>query len=162
MQLSARILAELLGGEIEGNPDVLVSKPSRIEEGGEGTISFLSNEKYESYVYKTDASILLVSKDFSPKTAVKATLIRVDDVYLSIAKLLDKFGQNPLAAAGISDSAAIHTEATLDASVSVGAATVIEAGVSIGANSVIGAQVYLGSNVKIGSGVTLYPGVKVF
>ena len=60
MQLSAKILAELLGGEIEGDPNVLVSKPSRIEEGGEGTISFLGNEKYEQSVYRTDASIFLV------------------------------------------------------------------------------------------------------
>jgi UDP-3-O-[3-hydroxymyristoyl] glucosamine N-acyltransferase len=161
MQLTAKILAELLGGEIEGNPEVLVSKPSRIEEGGVGTISFLGNEKYEAYAYQTDASILLVSRDFSPRQPIRSTLIRVDNVYQAIAVLLEKFGQQNHTPAVISDSAVIHPDARIGAEVSIGPAAVVEAGVQIGEHSRIGAQVYLGQNVKIGKGVLLYPGVRI-
>lgn len=161
MQLSAKNLAELLGGKIEGDPEVVVNKPSRIEEGGAGTISFLGNEKYERYAYQTDASILLVSKDFTPRKSIQPTLIRVDNVYQSIAILLEKFGEPQATSIGISDSAVVDAKATLGVAVSVGPATVIEAGVEIGDHAQIGAQVYLGHNVKIGKHVVLYPGVKI-
>lgn len=161
MQLSAKILAELLGGEIEGDPNVLVSRPSRIEEGGEGTISFLGNDKYEQYAYQTDASILLVSKTFKPKKTIRATLIRVDNVYEAIAVLLEKFGQSTEIAGGIADSAIIDPKAKIGTGVNIGPGTVVETGVEIGDGSRIGAQVYLGTNVKIGSDVLLYPGVRI-
>lgn len=161
MQLSAKILAEYLGGEIEGDPDVMVSKPSRIEEGGRGTISFLGKDKYEHYAYQTDASILLVSKDFMPKKPIRTTLIRVENVYQSITLLLEKFGQPAEASAGIASSAVIHSEAKIGANVSIGVATVVEAGVKIGAGSQIAAQVYIGPNVTIGKEVILHPGVRI-
>lgn len=161
MQLSAKILAELLGGEIEGDPEVLVSKPSRIEEGGIGTISFLGNDKYESYAYQTDASILLVSKDFKPRQPILSTLIRVDNVYQSIAVLLEKFGQPNQGPAIISDSAVVDPGAMVGAEVSIGPGAVIEAGAQIGDRSRISAQAYVGQNVKIGAGTLLYPGVRI-
>lgn len=161
MQLSAKILAELLGGEIEGDPNVTVSKPSRIEEGGKGTISFLGNDKYESYIYQTDASILLVNKDFSPRKSVRPTLIRVENVYQAIAVLLEKFNQEQQPPEGISESALIHAQAKIGENVSIGPGTVIEAGAQIGKGSRIGPQVYLGTNVKVGEGVHLYPGVRI-
>jgi UDP-3-O-[3-hydroxymyristoyl] glucosamine N-acyltransferase len=114
MQLSARELAAFLGGVVEGDPEVKVSRPSKIEEGGVGTISFLGNLKYEPYAYTTSASILLVSKDFKPSAPVKATLIRVDDVYASVASLLEQFGQQATAQeAVISDKACIDPGAKI-------------------------------------------------
>ena len=93
MEISVQALADLLGGSVEGNPDVLINRPSKIEEGGEGSISFLGNSKYENFAYTTTASALLVSNDFSPKKELPATLIRVEDVYASVAFLLDAFGK---------------------------------------------------------------------
>lgn len=161
MQLSAKFLAELLRGEIEGDPNALVSKPSRIEEGGEGTISFLGNDKYEQYAYQTTASILLVSRDFIPRQPIRATLIRVDNVYQSVALLLEKFGQQQAESAEVAPSAVVHEQATIGAGVSIGPAAVVEAGVQVGDGSRIGAQVYLGPNVRIGKEVLLYPGVRI-
>ena len=161
MQLSAKILAELLGGEIEGDPNVMVSKPSRIEEGGRGTISFLGKDKYEHYAYQTDASILLVNKDFVPRKPISTTLIRVENVYQSITVLLEKFSQPQESSPGIADSAVIAPQAEIGPDVSVGAGTVIEAGTKIGAGSRIGPQVYIGTNVVIGEAVILHPGVRI-
>ncbi|MDX1479468.1 MAG: LpxD N-terminal domain-containing protein, partial [Saprospiraceae bacterium] len=90
MLITAKELCDLLGGELEGNPEITVSKPSKIEEAEAGSLSFLANPKYEPFVYETRASVLLVDKSFTPRTAITPTLIRVDDVYESLGILLDK------------------------------------------------------------------------
>ncbi|MEQ8703096.1 MAG: UDP-3-O-(3-hydroxymyristoyl)glucosamine N-acyltransferase [Phaeodactylibacter sp.] len=161
MQITARELAHFLGGTLEGNPDITVSQPSKIEEGGEGTISFLGNPKYESYAYTTTASVLLVSKDFEPKSPVSATLIRVDDVYASIARLLQQFGQQAKPAPGISDTAVISDEAMLGNQVSIGAAAIIEAGAQVGEGAIIMGQAYIGKGAKIGPNTLIYPGARI-
>lgn len=162
MQISARDLSLLLNGTLEGDPDVLVSGPSKIEEGIPGTLTFIANPKYEPYVYTTKASILLASKDFKPSQAISITIIRVDDVYGSIAMLLDKFGAEIPQQSGTSSDAKIDSTTKIGEGTSVGHFTVIEKNVSIGKNCVIYPQVYIGENVKIGDNVTLHSGVKIY
>ena len=82
-----------LGGEIQGNPAVKVSDFSKIEEGKPGTLSFLSNPKYSQYIYESQASIVLVNKDFQPEREIQATLIRVNDAYQALATLLSLVDQ---------------------------------------------------------------------
>lgn len=161
MQLSARELAQFLNGAVEGDPEVKVSRPSRIEEGGAGTISFLGNAKYEEFAYTTTASILLVSQDFKPRQPVPATLIRVADVYGAVAKLLDRFGSDNHMPGSISEYAFIHSGAVIGENVAVGAFAVVESGARIGRGCRIYPQVYVGKGVKLGENVTLYPGVRI-
>ncbi len=162
MQVTAKILATLLNGTVEGNPDVLIYKPSKIEEGEVGTISFLGNPKYESYAYTTNSSVLLVSNTFTPTQHIAATLIRVEDVYASVAILLDRFGAVEKKQAIVSDRASIHSKADIAKGVSIGDFVVIEQGATVGEDSVIYPQVYIGEQVKIGANVTLYPGVRIY
>ena len=162
MQISAKELGLLLNGIVEGDASVKVSGPSKIEEGTKGTISFLANPKYEHFVYTTESSILLVSKDFKPEKPLSSTLIRVDNVYESVARLLDKFGGDIPQLIGISEDAFIHDESEIQGGVSVGSFSVIEKGAIIGVGSTIYPQVFIGQNAEIGKNVTLYPGVKVF
>lgn len=162
MQLTAQALADLLDGIVDGNPNVLVDRPSKIEEGEPGSISFLGNLKYEEYAYTTKASILLVSKDFSPREAVQATLVRVDNVYEAIQQLLQHFGQTPSKPAQVSAQASIHENTQVGEGVSIGAFTVLQSGVKVGEGSQIHEQVFLGENVEIGKEVILYPGVKLY
>ncbi|MBX2872688.1 MAG: UDP-3-O-(3-hydroxymyristoyl)glucosamine N-acyltransferase [Saprospiraceae bacterium] len=162
MQLTAQALADLLDGIVEGNPDVSVNRPSKIEEGEPGSISFLGNLKYEEYAYTTKASILLVSKDFKPRQTVQATLLRVDNVYASIQQLLQHFGQASNRPANIAEQASIHESAELGKEVSIGAFTILQKGVKVGTGCQIHEQVYLGENVQIGEQVILYPGVKIY
>ncbi|NBC09808.1 MAG: UDP-3-O-(3-hydroxymyristoyl)glucosamine N-acyltransferase [Bacteroidetes bacterium] len=161
MQLSAKKIAALLDGTVEGDPDVKVDRPSKIEEGGEGSISFLGNPKYEEYAYSTTASALLVARDFKPKKPVQATLVRVDNVYGAIAQLLERFGEAYERQPGISGNAAVAKEAQLGEGVTVGAFSSIGAGSTIGAHSIIHDQVYIGRDVTIGAHAILYPGVRI-
>mgnify|MGYP000577814836 CR=1 FL=1 len=88
MKFTATQISELLEGEIEGNPNIEVFKLSKIEEGVEGSLTFLSNPKYTPYLYKTNASITIVNKSFVPEKAIKTTLIKVEDSYKAFSKLL--------------------------------------------------------------------------
>lgn len=161
MEFTARQLADYLSGIVEGDPDVKVNDFSKIESGKKGTLSFLSNLKYESYLYGCEASIVLVSKDFVPREACQATLIRVDNPYESLAKLMHLAASDQTPQSGVSSLASIHPEAQLGEHCSVDAFVFISEGVVIGDNAQIHASVYIGKNVKIGTHVVLFPGVVI-
>ncbi|HHM21464.1 MAG TPA: UDP-3-O-(3-hydroxymyristoyl)glucosamine N-acyltransferase [Bacteroidetes bacterium] len=163
MQMTAIEIARLVGGELTGDGSVLVCRPGKIEEGGEGTLTFLGNPKYEHYAYTVKSAVLLAGKEFNPSGPVAAAaLIRVEDVYDAIRLLLGQFGYQHDAQRGeISDRADIHPEAILASGVSVGAFSVVEKKVKIGAGSIVYSQVFLGHDVEIGRGCILYPGVKI-
>lgn len=161
MQVTAAQLCQILNGEIIGNPEIMVDRPGKIEEAGPGEVTFLANPKYESFAYTTNASVILVSKDFSPKHPIKATMIRVEDVYASITFLLNEFGGKVEAMEGVSTNSYIHESATIGEGVSMGHFAVVEEGAEIGEGTVIFPQVYIGKNAKIGSNCILYPGVKI-
>lgn len=151
MEITAKTLAEVLGGEVVGDPSVTVSEPARIEQGRKGTICFYANPKYEHYVYQTKASILLVNRDFEPKSPISATLIKVDDAYASVAKLLSYFSS--LKKSRLRGN---RLAARLSLRTSVSASS------RIGKGTHIFPQVYIGPRVKIGSNCILYPGVRIY
>ena len=91
MQFTAKQIADKLKGTVEGNEKVLIWKPCRIEEVDEGGITFLANPKYTHYIYERHASAILISKDFVLEHPIDATLIRVDNPYLCVAKVLHMF-----------------------------------------------------------------------
>lgn len=162
MQLTAQVLAELVSGQIIGNPDVKVSSPAKIEEAGEGHITFLGNPKYEDYLYTTQASIVLVPEDFEPKASHHSTLIKVKDVYATLGFLLAKFGNGMEGPKGISEHAQISDSAHIAEEASVGPFSIIGEEVSIGKSTKIYGQVYIGKGVVIGDNVTIYPGAKIY
>lgn len=162
MLITANEISTFLGGEVVGDPEVQVHSPSKIEEGKEGTISFLANPKYEAYAYSTEASILLVEKSFVPTKSISSTLIKVDDVYASIGLLLDKFGKIDQEEFSISSLAVISNSAELASQVSVGEFSVIRDEVKIGENTIIHTHVNIGKNCTIGKNCILYPGVVLY
>lgn len=164
MQITATELSKLLNGTIEGNPNITVNRPSKIEEGGEGTITFLANPKYAEYAYTTTASILLVGKDFKATQPIAATLIRVENVYESLAFLLNQFGatQGQKAKGVIDKSASIDSAAIIGQDVSVGKFSIIEKGCKIGESTIIYPQVHIAENVTLGKNCKIYPGVKIY
>ncbi|MCU0345775.1 MAG: UDP-3-O-(3-hydroxymyristoyl)glucosamine N-acyltransferase [Saprospiraceae bacterium] len=163
MQIAAKEIAQLLGGTLEGDGDVLVNRPAKIEQGGTGTLTFLANLRYEHYAYTTKAAAVLVPRDFKPTQPVAASaIIRVDDVYNSLRILMEKFGESAQAAAGVSAQSFVHGSADLGENVTIGSFSVVEEGVKIGDGTTIYPQVFLGKNVSVGIGCTLYPGVKIY
>ncbi len=152
----------MLEGTLEGDPDVLVSKAAKIEEGDTGSITFLANPIYERFAYTTKASVMLVDRSFEPKQPVAPTLIRVDDVYGSISFLLDKFSaqlsfKNP----GIHPSAVIDPSAKVAGSATIGPGVIIAADAIIGEDAILLAQVYVGKDAAVGARTLLHPGVRV-
>lgn len=162
MEFSARQIAELLKGEIEGNPDVTVNKLSRIEEGVPGAISFLANPLYTQYVYNTAASVVIISKDFALTAPVSCTLIRVPAADIAFQQLLEMYNQVKLNKKGISKQAYIAETATLGTDVYADAFSFIGENVKIGNNVKIYPQVYIGDNSVVGDNTTLFAGVKIY
>jgi UDP-3-O-[3-hydroxymyristoyl] glucosamine N-acyltransferase len=163
MQLTAGQIAQMIEGQVEGDANVTIVGPSKIEEGGPGTITFLANPKYEEYAYTTTASAMLVPDDFKPRAEVKPTLIRVPDVYAAVAQLLGRFGaalQPQLE--GQSDEAFIDPSSEVAEDAAIGAFAVVSAGAVIESGVTLYPQVYVGHGVRIGAGSTLYPGVRVY
>jgi UDP-3-O-[3-hydroxymyristoyl] glucosamine N-acyltransferase len=160
--IKASQIAEIIKGTIEGNPDAKVNYVSKIDEGKEGTITFLANPKYTPYIYTTKASIVIVGSAFNPEKEVKATLIRVPDPYKAFAQLLDFYNQIKLRKTGISDHAFISDTAIIGKDTYIGEFVVIGDKAVIGNNVKLYPQVYIGDNAKIGDNTTLFPGVKVY
>lgn len=161
MEFTAKQIASFLSGEIEGDPDVSVHTLSKIEEGVPGSLSFLSNPKYTEYLYTTQASIVLVNRNFVAEQPVNSTLIRVDDAYQSLAVLLTMVSQAKGSKKGIDPQTSIAASATLGENMYVGPYTVIGENTQIGNNTQLHAQVYVGDGVRIGSDCILYQGVKI-
>lgn len=163
MELTAAYIADYLGGEIEGDPNVKVSSVARIESAKPGTIAFLGNLKYESYLYTNRASIVIINKGFTPASKVYGTIIRVDDAYRAVASLLELF--NSLKSSvkrGRSWRASISFKSKIGKRCYIGAGAVIEKGAQIGDGCQIYPQVYVGEGVEIGDNTVLYPGVKIY
>lgn len=162
MEFTAGMIARILNGTVEGDPETKLNTVARIEEGKSGALSFLSNPKYEPYLYTTDASAVLVRNDFVPSKEVRATLIRVDDPYQALARLLAFYEQAKPARKGIHPTAVIDESVTLGPDVFIGACAVISENAVIGDGCSIHPQVFIGENVTIGKNCTLHPGVKVY
>jgi UDP-3-O-[3-hydroxymyristoyl] glucosamine N-acyltransferase len=162
MKFSAQTIATFLNGEIVGNPDVEVTDVSKIEEGRPGTLTFLSNPKYTKYIYETEASIVLVNKSFVPEKEISATLIKVDDSYQALAKLLELYQQSKPQKMGIESPSSISDKAVLGKDVYVGAFAYIAEGAKIGNDVKIYPQTYIGENVEIGDNTIIYAGVKIY
>jgi UDP-3-O-[3-hydroxymyristoyl] glucosamine N-acyltransferase len=161
MQLTARQLCQIVQGEIIGDPEVLVDRPSKIEEAKEGSISFLANPKYEQYLYDTGAAVVLVAKDFIPAKPVKATMIKVDNVYASLGVLLQQY-ETVEQMEGISELASVHPEACIADDVYIGSFAVICKGAHVGAGTRIYPNAYIGADCRIGERVTINPGVILY
>ncbi len=161
MKTSAKELAAFLNATIDGDPDIVVTHPSKIEEAGPGSISFIGNPKYEPFAYTTQASILVVPQEFKAQKPLQATLLRVTNVYQSLGTLLSKFETNGHPE-GISVLSDIDSSVQLNPDLAVGAYSVIEKNVTIGIGTKIYTQVYIGHDVSIGKDCTIYPGVKIY
>jgi UDP-3-O-[3-hydroxymyristoyl] glucosamine N-acyltransferase len=162
MQFTAQQIALLLNGTVEGDPNVEVTQLAKIEEAQTGALSFLANPRYEQYIYKTNASIVIISADFVPEGKVNATLIRVEDAYSAFSILLKKYNEIKLDKKGIEEMAFIHPTAKIGSDVYIGAFAYVGANSVIGNNSKIYPQVYIGDNCFVGESCTLYPGVKIY
>nr|WP_299067909.1 UDP-3-O-(3-hydroxymyristoyl)glucosamine N-acyltransferase [uncultured Allomuricauda sp.] len=162
MKFTATQIAGLLEGEVEGNPQIAVHKLSKIEEGEKGSLTFLANPKYTSFIYSTKASITIVNKDFIPEQDLSTTLIKVEDAYKSFSKLLEYYNQVKNNKSGIENPTFISESASYGDGFYLGAFSYLGDNVKIGENVKIYPNVYIGDNVTIGNNVIVYAGAKIY
>jgi len=160
MEFSALQIAGFLDGTVEGDPEARVNDVSRIEDSCPGSLSFLANMKYQAYLYTTTATVVLVRHDFVPSQPLPCTLVRVDDPYRSLARLLAIVEKRPNRT-GIEPMAFVHEEATLGKDVYVGAFSYISKKARIGNNVKIFPQVYISEEVVIGDNTWIYSGARI-
>lgn len=163
MQLTAQIIAQHIGGTVEGSPDAAVSDFAKIEEAHPGTITFLANPKYTHFLYSTKASIVLVRRDLVLEQPVETTLIRVDDPYSALAALMSVAAKalRP-APQGIEQPCHIAEGVEIAPDCYVGAFAYIGKGATIGKNVKIYPQAYIGDGVTVGDDTIIYPGAKIY
>ncbi len=162
MEFKAQNIADFLGGTVEGDANVIVSGVAKIEEGKPGTLAFLSNPKYNKYIYETEASIVIVNQDFELEAEVLATLIRVPDAYKAFASLLELYQQAKINKSGIETPSFVDDTAILGSDIYVGAFAYIGKNVQIGNHVKIYPHVYVGDNTIIGDDSILFSGVKIY
>lgn len=162
MKFTASQIASILEGEVDGNPEIEVSKLSKIEEGEPGSLTFLSNPKYTSFIYSTNASITIVNKGFKPEEKLKTTLIRVENAYSAFSKLLEYYNMVKLNKSGIEEPVFKSKTAVFGKNIYLGAFSYVGDGVKIGDNVKIFPNVYIGDNVTIGDNVIIFAGAKIY
>lgn len=162
MAYTAKQIADYLKGEVIGNQDVSVSNFSKIEEGKPGTISFLANPKYTSFIYTTKADIVLVNEDFVSEKPIQATLIKVKNAYTALASLMELVNKSTPQKSGTESMSFVSETAEIGEEVYIGAFAYIGEKVVVGDNCKVYPQVYIGDGVKIGKNCILYPGVRIY
>lgn len=162
MEFNAKYIAELLNGRIEGNPDSTVNKVSKIEEAEAGSLTFLANPRYTHFIYSTNASIILVNNDLELEKEITPTLIRVDNAYTALAKILEAYQKLKGEKNGISQHAIVSSKAKLGKDVYIGENAVISEGAEIGDRAKIFPNSYIGENAIIGSGTCIHAGVMIY
>ncbi|NCT10764.1 MAG: UDP-3-O-(3-hydroxymyristoyl)glucosamine N-acyltransferase [Flavobacteriia bacterium] len=162
MKFTAEQIATILDGEVEGNPNEEVFKLSKIEEGEKGSLTFLSNPKYQPYLYTTNASIAIVNKTFVPEKQLHITLIKVENAYKSFSKLLDFYNEVKNNKIGREVPHFISETVLIGKNEYIGAFTYIGENVTIGENVKIYPNCFIGDNSKIGDNCVLFSGVKIY
>ena len=162
MEFSAKQIAEFIQGTIVGDENATVNTFAKIEEGIPGAISFLSNPKYTNYIYETQSSIVLVNKDFEPEKEINATLIKVDNAYESLAKLLNLYEMSKPKKTGIDPLAYIAPTAKIGNNVYIAPFACVGDNAEIGDNTSLHPHATVGSGAKVGSNCILYPNTTVY
>ncbi len=163
MEFTAEMIAGLLNGQIVGDKGATVATISSIEEGKSGSLAYLTNLQYESFLYTSQASIVIVDSAFEPSAPVTPTLIKVANPTAALVKLLEIYNAAiNKRRTGIAPMSSINPSAQVGEDVYVGEFSVVDAGAKVGAGCQIYPQCYIGEGVTIGEGTTLHAGVKIY
>ncbi len=163
MEFTVNQVAEMLGGEVRGNGDEKIKMLAKIQDAKKGQISFLSNPKYEQFIYTTQATAVIVKKDFVARKEIASILILVDDPYNSFTRLLEEYHKLiSFQKSGIEQPSFMGENSTIGKAFYRGAFSYIGNNVFIGDNVKIYPHAYIGDNVIIGSNTIIHPGVKIY
>ena len=163
MEYTTSEIAKLIGGHVVGDEKLKISALAKIQEGTAGSITFLSNPKYENFLYSTNASAVIISKDYKPKNGVKPTLILVEDPYIGFTTLLEEYHSlESTSKKGIEEPSFIGENTMVGENIYRGFGSYIGKNCQIGDNVKIYPNVYVGDNVTIADNTIIYSGVKIY
>lgn len=163
MEFTINQLAGLLGGKVQGNGEHKINMLAKIQDAKKGQIAFLSNPKYEQFIYTTEASAVIVKNDFVPKKELSCSLILVDDPYLSFTALLEEYHKLiSFQKVGVEEPAFIGPKSTTGEGVYRGAFSYIGANVKIGSNVKIYPHAFVGDDCEVGDNTVIHSGVKIY
>jgi len=162
MKFTAQQIAEILSGKIVGDPMVKINSLAKIEDGKEGDLCFLANEKYTPHIYTTKASIIIINNSFKADKSISSTLIKVDDAYNSFSQLLDIYNKIKFNEVGLSKKADICNDTSIGDEAYIGAFTSICTNATIGNNVKIHPNCFIGDNVTIGDNTIIFPNVSIY
>jgi UDP-3-O-[3-hydroxymyristoyl] glucosamine N-acyltransferase len=162
MKFTAAQIAGILQGEVVGNPNAEVFKLAKIEEGTEGSLTFLANPKYNNYIYSTQATITIVNKSFEAEQEITTTLIKVEDAYQSFSQLLEYYNQVKLMKSGIEQPSVISENVTYGPDLYLGSFCYVGKNVTIGKNVKIYPNSFIGDNVTTGDDCVFFAGVRIY
>ena len=162
MEFTAKQIAEFIQGRVEGDENAIVNTFAKIEEGKKGAISFLSNPKYTHFIYDTASSVVLVNESLELERPTNATLIRVENAYECVAKLLQLYESMKPKKKGIDSLAFIDATAKIGKDCYIGPFVAIGPGVVIGDGCVLHPHVTIGENASIGNNTEIYSNAVVY
>lgn len=162
MEFTAKQIAQVINGRIEGNENATINSFAKIEEGKQGAISFISNPKYVHYIYTTQSSIVLLDESVVLDKPISTTLIRVKNAYEAVAKLLQIYSASKPQKKGIDSTASIASSATIGKDVYIGPFAFIGEGVTIGDNTQVYPHAVILDNTSIGNNCIIYPNVTIY
>jgi len=159
-------LAELVGGQVAGDPETKINAVATLEKAGNGDISFLTNQKYTNQLKTTKASAIIVAKDFklnAKRYTLNADLLIADDPYYALSQIvvcLHGYREHPKT--GISKNASIAKTATVPENCHIADCVTISENVSLGDRCFLYPNVFVGPNTKIGNDCILYPNAVIY
>lgn len=163
MEFSLGQIAQLIGGKVEGDSTLKVNRLDKIQDGLPGGISFLSNEKYESYIYETKATAVIVSENFEPQKPLETNLIRVKNAYEGFTMLLEAYSMILTSSrTGKEEPSFFDSSSSIGEGFYLGAFSYVGKNCQIGKSVKIYPQVYIGNGVKIGDNTIIHAGVKIY
>jgi UDP-3-O-[3-hydroxymyristoyl] glucosamine N-acyltransferase len=163
MEFTINQIAAMLGGQVQGNGNEKINMLAKIQDARKGQLAFLSNPKYEQYIYTTQASVVIVKKDFVPRKEITTNLILVDDPYSSFTALLEEYHKMvSFQKTGIEQPSYIGEKSTTGSNIYRGAFSYIGNNVKIGDNVKIYPHAYIADDVVIGNHSIIHAGVKIY
>ena len=162
MRYTINEIANLLDGKVIGNSNISINNIQKIEVAQKGDISFIANSKYLKHLSLTKASAVIIDNNYNYDGIDNTTLIVVNDAYLSLAKLIQKFEKKQNIKNIISDKSEIGNNLKSGDNLSVGSFTKIGDNVKVGDNVTIMNNCSIGDDVIISDNTIIYPSVNIY
>ena len=159
MPYTAAEIAKLLGGEVVGNPSLVLEGFAPADRAQPGDLTFAENENYFARAEQSAASAIIVD---AAVTSSRKTLIRAPNARVAFAKVLPLFFPEPVFPAGVHPTAIVSASAQIDPTAHIGPYCLVGEKVRIGPRSVLQGLNSVGADCLLGEDVNLFPNVTLY